>query len=386
MKIVVANELFGHKGGIERYLFETSLILKSDGFQLFGLFLKETENREDFTDLFEECIFYKPGSTDSGMLKRLKDKGVTHVLIHKINDNNLLSQLNKHFTTISFIHDHDYYCYRRHKYLPVSRKNCSLPMNIIYCSACSCLLEKDPNSFAGVNILNPLKKSKLLRQLKKCNYSIVLSDFMRGNLLKNGFDADKIKKINPFKTLLESTEFPKTGDGVNLLFAGQIIRGKGVDLLIRSVALLKNNFHLNIVGKGNDEEYIRDLIIELNLNSKVTMCGFSPNITKEYQNCDIVIFPSRWQEPFGLVGIEAFSNKKPVIGFDVGGVAEWLKDGINGFLVKEGNLQSMAEKIDMLIDDTETAQLFGENGYKMVKEEYNTGIFLSKLKELLRPN
>jgi glycosyltransferase involved in cell wall biosynthesis len=57
-----------------------------------------------------------------------------------------------------------------------------------------------------------------------------------------------------------------------------------------------------------------------------------PEKDKLLKQSDLVVVPSLWPEPFGMVGLEACMHGVPVVAFDSGGVREWLQDGVNGFL------------------------------------------------------
>jgi glycosyltransferase involved in cell wall biosynthesis len=79
------------------------------------------------------------------------------------------------------------------------------------------------------------------------------------------------------------------------------------------------------------------------------------------------------------VGIEAMAHEKPVIAFDVGGISDWLKDGVNGFLVRPGDHQELAEKIKFLLDKPDIAKEMGKNGREMVSEVFAPGLHLERL-------
>ena len=209
---------------------------------------------------------------------------------------------------------------------------------------------------------------------------------MKKNLLENGFSEGKIKKIYPV------VKFPKHEAGkeqineenrFKLLYAGQVIRGKGIDLLLNALTHIKSRIILKIVGRGNDEGFIKALIQELNIGNMVDYHGFSSNMDSEYKWADAVVVPSRWQEPFGLIGVEAFARKLPVIGFDVGGISEWLKDGVNGFLVEHGNCEKLAEAIDVLAQDKVKCREYGRNGFDFVVEQCSKKAFLEQFYQVL---
>jgi glycosyltransferase involved in cell wall biosynthesis len=107
-------------------------------------------------------------------------------------------------------------------------------------------------------------------------------------------------------------------------------------------------------------------------------------VSPYYAKADLVIVPSRWQEPFGLIGVEAFAHGKPVIGFDVGGISEWLHDGENGFLIPACDVNRLAERIEYLIGNPLEMMRLGENGYRLVAELFTKERFLDGFNAALR--
>jgi glycosyltransferase involved in cell wall biosynthesis len=85
----------------------------------------------------------------------------------------------------------------------------------------------------------------------------------------------------------------------------------------------------------------------------------------------MVIVPSIWPEAFGIVGIEAMMCSKPVVAFDAGGISDWLKDDKNGYLVPVKNTMLLAEKIEVLLRDPQTAANMGAEGYRLVTSAFS---------------
>ena len=73
-----------------------------------------------------------------------------------------------------------------------------------------------------------------------------------------------------------------------------------------------------------------------------------------YSNFDLLIFPSKYCESLGLVGIEAMACGTPVVGSDIGGISSYLKDGYNGFLVPPGNADAISDAIVRYVQMPET--------------------------------
>lgn len=357
MKLLIVSTKFGLYGGVERYILNSSLMLKRAGYRLYGFFRERTAESAPFEELFESYLICGAGELGPGLQEVNRWRCKT-ALLHKCEELELLDRLVGGYRLISFIHDHDYYCPRRHKYFPIGRINCPLPYNRAYCSLCSLADRRRPNF------------SRILNLLKGGYRFIVLSDHMRENLLMNGFPGERIIKVSPFYKLSPRIELnEERGSGpARLLFVGQLIRGKGCDLLLRALYHLKDDFVLNIVGEGKDMDYLKGLACRFGFRERVRFVGFTNEIGRYYRESEIVIFPSRWQEPFGLVGLEAMNYGKPVVGFDIGGVKEWLKDGENGCLAPAGNIGELARAIGRLIGDPQLAIRLGRRGRELVEE------------------
>lgn len=352
-KIIFVNTKSSVWGGVERYIQTIVPIITQAGYSVSALFEERPDYEDSFTDSFEKVHYFE---SIEKTVKPLKDEAPDAVFIHKIQNPELLKALQKEFITVFFVHDHDYYCFRRHKYFPVVRKNCTLANNFIYCSLCSGMINK---VFGKIRPVNVFRKQKMFDLVRNSDHFIVLSEYMRRNLIINKFKESSISKIYPVKEVSRNIPLP---EGKRILFAGQIIKGKGLDLLLQALAKVRTGFHLDVIGKGDDEQNVIKTVSELGLNSKVTFHGWISDPADFFHKASLVAFPSRWSEPFGLVGIEAFSYGRPVIAFNVGGVSEWLEDGVNGYLIEPFDIDKMAQKIELLLLDPEQCISLGTNG------------------------
>ncbi|HEX5167019.1 MAG TPA: glycosyltransferase family 4 protein, partial [Thermomicrobiales bacterium] len=95
---------------------------------------------------------------------------------------------------------------------------------------------------------------------------------------------------------------------------------------------------------------------------------------------DIVALPSR-TESFGIVFVEAWANRKPVIAADAGAVPELVRDGENGLLVPFGDVPALSSAIDRLLDDKELARMLGGRGYRLATERYTWAAVHERVKD-----
>jgi glycosyltransferase involved in cell wall biosynthesis len=132
--------------------------------------------------------------------------------------------------------------------------------------------------------------------------------------------------------------------------------------------------HLHIFGDG-DEAYISELktfLREKKLEELVTFHGKVPQdeLIQYYDRSQIMLVPSLWKEPFGLVVAEAMARGLPVIASNVGGPAEIITHGKNGLLVEAGDERALALAIGQLIKDPHKRQRFGEAARLTVQERF----------------
>ena len=180
---------------------------------------------------------------------------------------------------------------------------------------------------------------------------------------KRLFDSDPFWKQIPFKALhhppfLEGYREPRRGEFIFL--PSRLHRWKRVDLVIKAFRHLKHDIQLKISGTGEDERALRDLA------RGDTRIEFLGRITDEqlldlYSGALVVPFVPR-QEDYGLITIEAFKSKKPVITCtDSGETLHFVKDFETGFVV-EPRPEAIAEKLAYLIDHSDKAAEMGRNG------------------------
>jgi glycosyltransferase involved in cell wall biosynthesis len=372
MKILMASQHCDIVGGIERFLYDSSAILKKDGHSIFGLF--ELDGSGPQKDIFTRRWIRGTEACDEKILAEIAEIAPDAVVVHKTTDTAFLAELNRRFRTVAVIHDHDYYCIRRHKYFPVCRINCGLPFGLLTCTLCSGIMSK---TSGRISIVNPFSRLSLLKEVRNCARALVISDFMKDNLIMNGFPPDRIRKISPPVQVSKTQHSENKINGpFRILFAGQLIRGKGADLLIRALPYLKTEFRMKIAGCGNDEGLLRKMVSDLGLDSRVEFIGRVSELGTLYEWANTTVMPCRWQEPFGLVGIESMSHARPVVAFDVGGISEWLRDGENGYLVRHGDVRALADTLDKLAGAEEALRKMGAAGLAMVRSGYSDESFL----------
>ncbi|MBL7147249.1 MAG: glycosyltransferase family 4 protein [Nanoarchaeota archaeon] len=143
-----------------------------------------------------------------------------------------------------------------------------------------------------------------------------------------------------------------------LIFSvGRLVKRKGISWFIKNVfPKLDESYIFLIMGKGNEELRIKELIKSLELENRILMLGRSPDELKKdiYNSADIFIMPNipvkGDMEGFGIATIEAASCGLPVIASNLEGIKDAIKDGENGFLVEPSDTEGYIRKINDVVN------------------------------------
>ena len=201
-----------------------------------------------------------------------------------------------------------------------------------------------------------------------------------------GADPEKVSIVPPgvdlekFRPLPCSEARARIGlppDHHMVLFVGRIQPIKGIDTLIRAMALvlerrpaLRDQVCLTLVGGADDATpdsemaRLKALREELGIGDLVTFLGSrdQDTLVDYYTAASIVVVPS-YYESFGMVALEAMACGTPVIASDVGGLSLNIADGFNGYLVASGDVEALAYKITLLLTQDELRRQLGRQAH-----------------------
>jgi glycogen(starch) synthase len=156
-----------------------------------------------------------------------------------------------------------------------------------------------------------------------------------------------------------------------VLFAGRVVPSKGLASLIRAAPGLDAEFV--VCGDGWQLEEMRRLARTLGVGERFDFRGWvSPQeLAHELSLASLLVIPSIWPEPFGLVGIEALQARRPVVASATGGIADWLRDGVSGLLCPPGDAPALASAVAELLADPQRRRRMGEAGRRDVLERFS---------------
>ncbi len=184
---------------------------------------------------------------------------------------------------------------------------------------------------------------------------------------------------------LFTTMSPARGSGHKerrrVVFAGRIAGPKGPSVLLHAARHVDAEFV--ICGEGRQLPMMRRLARQLGIERRVRFAGWlAPDaLARELAEASVVAMPSRWPEPFGLVGIEALAAGRPVVASATGGISDWLQDGVNGLGVRPGDATDLARALNELLADPARQRAMGEAGREMVASRFSPERHLGALFE-----
>jgi len=383
VKILFVNQKCGFFGGVEQNVADTAVGLRAAGHRCVLAYGETTDIRsDDYAGIFDAHVAcHELGEiTDADSLREIVTREDPNIIyLHKVPDIRRLLPILHGRHTVMMVHDHDLCCPRRHKYSVWTGRVCHQPMGVA-CYLDAANIARGPH---GVQWVSLREKAEVMRAHRVLDLLLVGSTFMRDELLCNGFAASQVRILAPQVQRHARAVSPVPHQG-GILYVGQLIRGKGVDLLLEAFARHVPEGQLRIVGAGNAATRLHTQARNLGLQDRVQFLGWvnHDELDVLYQSAQVVVVPSRWPEPFGMVGLEAMSHARPIVAFAVGGITDWLHDGENGIAVPEQDIAAFGNAIQRLLRDNTLSCRLGEQGYQRFRAEYTFTNYIQVLHDL----
>ncbi len=377
-RILLVNEWGGSAGGTESYVHSIAAGLTQRGYDVGLLYAKRGRPPLPASAKSALC----PGLTLSGSVDIDRDQvrriaaefrpDVVHV--------NRLAQweptlwLATEFPTVAFLHDQfPLACPGFGKFLKSSGQACDRRVGP-FC-AIAPLLQGCGSRRPWVHLPRYAASVRYRGSESHLKKYFVASEYMRKELVSNGVDAGRVALVG----LPGPEPWGTAGGGEGILYVGRLTPDKGVALLVEAVARMRPRPRLVVIGEGPLRGQLTDRASELGLEADFYGWSEGEALHHAYDSTAIVVVPSLWPEPFGLVGLEAMAAARPIIGFDRGGIGEWLKDGENGRLLKETSADALAEAMGALLRDEVSRVRMGNRGKEMLSARFSAKTHLDRL-------
>jgi colanic acid/amylovoran biosynthesis glycosyltransferase len=242
--------------------------------------------------------------------------------------------------------------------------------------------------FRGGDVTKNLVKdpSRYDSVFKKAHMIFPTCEYFKNNLIKAGCNKKKIiihhSAIDCSKFKLYKRKKNHQQSTINIITVARFVDMKALDHSIRSVAKLVQyypNIKYDIVGDGVLYSYLDDLIKQYDMQDKITLHGYlyHDDLVKKLNKADIFLLNSKTTHAGEADGIpnallEAMATGLAVICTDHGGIPEAVTDGVNGFVVDEGNVDQLVDRLLYLITHDRLRFKMGRFGREYVLNEHNT--------------
>ncbi len=386
MKLLFIHERFGALGGAEVNVLLTAAELKQRGHEVGILYGGRTGRGEPgWRETFSESFLIDDRRPFAMVSNTVEQFDPDVIYVHKMAELPVLEALVRSGRPlIRMVHDHDLYCMRSYKYNPLTRNICTRAASPACLFPCGAMIARNRDGNLPFRWISYRAKLKELALNRRFHRLIVATHYMREELTRNRFDDRKIEIHPPVPRVLE--DFPQSSFSPRnlILYSGQIIRGKGVDVLLESLARVRAPFECAIFGDGSARKDCEKLSHNLGLDDHVFFKGYvaPEELQNHFGDGSLAVMSSVWPEPFGAAGLEAMRHGLPVVAFDAGGIREWLADGQNGFLVPWMDRDAFAARVDQLLRDKSLARRLGEQGRQIVRDKFDFGRYISGLEEM----
>jgi glycosyltransferase involved in cell wall biosynthesis len=210
--------------------------------------------------------------------------------------------------------------------------------------------------------------SRGLRALLAADLAISYSSAIDRHLATNGIAA---RAIVPYFPTMPARPGSGHAERRRVVFSGRIVPPKGVDVLLDAARQVDGEFRL--CGAGRELEAMRGLARDLGIEDRVTFTGWldAEQLAVELGEASVVVMPSVWPEPFGLLGIEAFAAGRPAVASMTGGVVDWLEHGVSGLGVPPADPPALAAALTQLLEDPARQERMGLAGRQCVDSRFS---------------
>ena len=220
-----------------------------------------------------------------------------------------------------------------------------------------------------------------------------ISDFMKRYYVEAGYPAGRITPtyLGVDASLYKPRSKPHTAtNDLEIVFAGQLWEGKGPQVLVAALGLLRERepeltLKLRLIGEGNDryKQRLHQEISQNGLEDRAIFDGFVPleRLAERLRCADIFAFPSVWDEPFSITLPAAMASGAPVIATTTGGTPETFEDGDEGLLIPPRNPEALASAISTLAHDPALRNRLSRAAVTRAQQTWSFDAYIDRLEQ-----
>jgi glycosyltransferase involved in cell wall biosynthesis len=338
MRVAVASWTSRYAGGIESYLGAVIPAMRRAGLDVSFFHEADEPAQRARIDLAEAVpVFSVASSGVERAVEQLCKWKPDVVYVHGLHDVNTADRLLDIAPSVTFVHTYIGTC--------ISGTKTHMRPRPIACSrrfGPACLALYLPRGCGGSNPVTMVRlyRSHLQRQQTLVKQAAVIthSDHMKNELAKHGISASVV----PFPVSASAADHDASLDATNdILFAGRMDSVKGGAMLLDALPQIQRELNrpLRVQFSGDGPDRLRWEGLAAGIQAKeaqisIRFPGWSDEaqLSCQMKTSRLLVVPSLWPEPFGSVGLTAARCGVPAAAFGVGGIPQWLHDGVNGHL------------------------------------------------------
>src|SRR6266542_4426841 len=295
MRVLFVHERFGALAGAEANVLTTATELKRRGHAVGILHGPGTGRAEaDWEETFRDRFPLASEDNSFAVRAALDSFHPDLVYVHQMADHPALAALpSAGLPLVRMVHDHDLCARRGYKYFNFTRRigTPSSPNGLFQREA---FFARNRKGGFPLNWLSHAATKKEIQLNRQFHRLIVSSGYIRAELMRNRFPAEKIELHAPVPPDGDHAFHSSFSDRNLIVYAGQIVRGKGVDVLLEAIAGVRVPFECVILGDGNHRASCEELSRKLGLANRVQFKGHvrSERLKDHYRECSVVVMSS----------------------------------------------------------------------------------------------
>ena len=381
-------------GGSDRYFFELGRLLEEHGHRVVPFCAADSRNDSTrFAEYFPKSVnTNRPGLADamrfvysnsarSSLKRLLADEPVTlahlHIYYGKLTGSILRPLKEVDIPIVQTLHDYKLLC-------PVH----SFISGDEICEACQgrnfwrAIPKRCNRQSVARTVLSVTESyvSKWLGAREMIDHFIGVCDFLSQKMIQYGLPKDKITTIHNFIDAKRYT--PVDEPGKYLLYFGRLERTKGIYTLLDAMSAVPQ-VECVIAGDGRERAGVERAIQERNL-SNVRFVGFISGSALHdlIRGSACTVIPSEAYENCPMSVLESLALARPVIGTDIGGIPELINDGVDGFIVRPGDIDSLGAALEKIFRDPMAAAEMGRRGREKIEQQFSASVHYERVAEV----
>jgi glycosyltransferase involved in cell wall biosynthesis len=394
LRLLQVNSLYARAGGVESYLLHVLPALRRAGVEvgvMYGVDSQEPLPTGDWQVLHAPALY--PGALPLARRLAALEEQVGRfapdvIQLNAYDRPEVLAWLCRRWPTLQFLHEHyPLACPGDSKYLKARQDVCTRQVGA-FCAVAP-WVQRCGSVRPWRHLPRYFSARRYLAAAQGLKRLLVASTHMRDELLRNGFSEEQVVRV-PLPGLRGEPALvqpvPSAPERPVVLFVGRLVEPKGPQLLLQALAQVGVRCEARFVGEGPLRPLLEAQARGLGGDVRVSFSGWLEGeaLMRAYAEASVVVVPSVWNEPFGLVGLEAMACGRPVVAFARGGIPDWLAHEETGLLVPPKDVPALAAALRRVLEDGALARRLGEAGRRRAREQFAMEQHVHRLMDVYR--